>query len=71
MARKKRQVQKQEGDYGPPRVLFDSVDEIPTFASDEEEVEFWNTHEPSPEFFEGAPRMTIEEALKVKDLPQR
>jgi hypothetical protein len=31
------------------RVFIHSVAEIPVFASDEEEVEFWNTHELLPE----------------------
>jgi hypothetical protein len=57
---------------GGTRIPIDSVEGIPVFDSDEEELEFWRTHEPSPKFLEGAKHMTPEELLaSVKTLPQR
>jgi hypothetical protein len=34
--------------------LVHSPDEIPDFASDKEEQEFWNTHEHADDFFDNA-----------------
>ena len=53
------------------RQLVDSLSEIPTFASDEEETVFWETHEPSARMLEGARHMTLEEMQAQTDLPER
>ncbi len=52
------------------RIYVNSVDEIPVFSSDEEEVEFWNTHEPTLDLI---PRghLSPEELAQLKDLPKR
>lgn len=43
-------------------ILIDSVDDIPVFSSDEEELEFWETHVPTMKFY-GPRRKSLEEAL--------
>jgi hypothetical protein len=43
-------------------IYLSSVDEIPVFASDEEEVEFWETHEATMDFY-GPTRKSLAEAL--------
>ncbi len=52
-----------ERDPESGRIFVNSVDEIPNFTSDEEEVEFWETHEATMEMFQ--PRgMSLKEALR-------
>jgi hypothetical protein len=41
----------------------ESVDQIPCFASDEEEREFWETHTPTMKLFGPRPK-TFQEALQ-------
>jgi len=53
------------------RIPVDSVAEIPVFASDEEELAFWETHEPSVRMLEGARHMTLEEMAAQTELPER
>jgi hypothetical protein len=54
------------------RAFIDSTEDIPVFASDEDELEFWRTHEPSPKLLKHATHMTPEELLlSTRDLPQR
>lgn len=52
------------------RIYVNSVDEILIVSSDEEEVEFWNTHEPTLDLI---PRWhkTPEEIAQSKGLPKR
>jgi hypothetical protein len=47
MARRRKATVDRDPDTG--RIYVNSVDEIPVFASDEDEVEFWNTYEPTLE----------------------
>ena len=58
MKRKKRE----ERDPKSGRVYVDSVDQIPVFSSDEEEAEFWETHEATMALYGPKPK-TLEEAL--------
>jgi hypothetical protein len=44
---------------------------IPAFASDAEELHFWNTHEPSLKVFAGVRPRPLEQAVRAKDLPER
>jgi hypothetical protein len=61
--RSKPEKKLQERDPESGRIFINSVDEIPIFSSDEEEVEFWETHEATMNMFE--PRgMSLEEALR-------
>ena len=57
-----RAKQRVERDPESGRIFIDSVDEIPVFSSDEEEAEFWETHESTMKMFN--PRgMSLAEAL--------
>ena len=68
MTRRRRTTIDRDPETG--RIYVNSVDEIPVFASDEEEVEFWNTHEPTLEL--GSPGYkSPEEIAQMKGLPQR
>jgi hypothetical protein len=53
-------------------VLFDGPEDIPVFASDEEELEFWRTHAPSDAYVR---RMKVGDPLRAakgrKGLPSR
>jgi len=52
------------------RIYVNSVDEIPVFSSEEEELGFWNTHEPTLEL--GSPGYkSPEEIAQIKGLPKR
>jgi len=70
MKRRKRE----ERDPVSGRIFIESVDQIPVFSSDEEEAEFWETHEPTMKLFGPKPK-TLEEAMAEamarKDLPER
>jgi hypothetical protein len=59
---KKRPGEQEERDPETGRIYVDSVDQIPHFASDEEEAEFWETHEPTMKLY-GRRGMSLEEAL--------
>ncbi|MBI2760464.1 MAG: hypothetical protein HYX51_03435 [Chloroflexi bacterium] len=36
------------------KIVIHSIEEVPQFASEAEEVEFWDTHESGPELWVGA-----------------
>ena len=57
----------------PPRgrISVDSIDQIPVFESDEEELAFWETHEPGAKMMEDSRHMTLEEMAAQVDLPER
>ena len=64
-------AKKRQPTRSPGRILIDSVDEIPPFASDAEELAFWESHEPSARMLEGARHMTLEEMAAQTGLLER
>jgi hypothetical protein len=71
MTRRRKATIDRDPDTG--RIFVTSVDQIPVFASDEDEVEFWNTHEPTLEL--GSPGYKSPEEIfrrkGLKQLPKR
>ena len=53
------------------RIYVDGPEDIPEFATDEEEADFWDTHTFSPEFWEGATRGAPPDSLRVRLIEQR
>ena len=48
-------------DEQDPYIVIHSLDEIPDFASEKEEAEFWDTHELSDELWDQLPRVPEDE----------
>ena len=44
-------------------LLIDRPEDIPDFATDEEEITFWDTHALSEKFWKGARHLSLEEIL--------
>jgi hypothetical protein len=63
MTQKRKQDKLEQHDPETGKIYVESVDQIPCFASDEEEFEFWETHSPTMKLFGPRPR-TLEEALR-------
>ena len=54
-------------------LLIDALEDVPAFATDEEEVAFWDTHSLSERFWAGAEHRTLREILseaRARDLGQ-
>lgn len=45
----RRKTESKRDEFG--RILFDNPADVPAFASDEEEAEWWDTHTPSARYF--------------------
>ena len=54
-------VQHLPWDPNRPRIVIHSLDEIPAFTNECEEVEFWDTHEMSDELWDSLPAIPDEE----------
>jgi hypothetical protein len=52
-------------DAGRPREIIHSLDEIPAFADECDEVAFWDTHEMSEELMESLPELPTEELARL------
>jgi hypothetical protein len=48
------------------RIIVHNMDEVPEFADECEEVEYWDTHEPAAELFQRAPLDPDEEAALAR-----
>ena len=53
------------------RIYVDGPGDVPEFATDEEEAEFWRTHTFSPESWAGAPRGPRRGGLRERLMKQR
>jgi len=53
-------------------IVINSLDEVPDFATEDEEREFWWTHTLSPKLMNSLPTTTFEEdeALRLKELAE-
>ncbi len=53
------------------RIYVDGPEDIPEFASEEEEADFWETHTFSPESWEGATRGAPPGSLRARLIEKR
>ena len=53
-----------------PRILVDHPDNLPLFASEDEEHEYWGTHEMGEAFFEGA-AIDVDERVLIERARQQ
>lgn len=58
-------------DPNHPRAVIHSLDEIPAFADECEEVEFWDTHEMSDELWDSLPAIPDDELARLDGIRAR
>jgi len=52
-------------------LLIDALEDVPAFATDEEEVAFWDTHALSERFWADAKHMSLEEIIRGnREIPE-
>jgi len=64
--KKKGAKQHEERDPETGLIYINSVDDIPYFSSEEEELEFWETHEPTMTFFGPKPKALAEALAEAR-----
>ncbi len=55
--------------HAPPMTLLRSLDQIPAFASEDEEHRFWQTHELADELWDALPAVAEEELPRPRTKP--
>ena len=58
-------IQHRPWDSNRPRTVINSLKEIPAFANECEEVEFWDTHEMSDELWDSLPPIPDDEFARL------